>query len=366
MKGIILQLTDSLQLGGAEHLLMDLVVGLKEHNFYPIVCSIDNGPLAFELENRGIEVIVISKKRSKDISLVWRLCQVVQKRDVGLIHSHFPVSDIYGWIVSKICRIPQVITVHGDIFSNKNLFLSFVFRDTNRIVTVSHDLKRKLSAFCPHVNNVQVIHNGIRVEDVRNQLIDKVYAKNRVNLKANDFTIGSIGGLRKVKGYEFLLEAIAIARKAFPNVKLVLVGNGPQRSLLQEKAEKLGISDIVIFVGWRKDIPQLLSAFDLYVCSSLKEGVSISLLEAMAASKPVIATNVGGNPEVVEDGKTGLLVPPKDPQKIAETINELLDNENKRLEMGRAGLKRVKEKFSISKTVREYKEVYLEVLRRGS
>jgi len=364
MRGTILQLTDSLQFGGAEHLLMDLVIGLKEHNFHPIVCSIDKGPLAFELERKGIEVIVISKKRSKDISLVWKLRQLVQKRNVELIHSHFPVSDIYGWIVSKICHIPQIITTHGDIFSkDEGPLLPFVLRYTDRIITVSHDLKRKLLGFCPlNVNNVQVIHNGIREEDVENQLIDKVYAKDRLNLKADNFVIGSIGGLRKVKGYEFLLEAIAIVRKVFPNVKLVLVGDGPQRSLLQQKAEKLGVSDIVIFLGWRKDIPQLLSAFDLYVCSSLKEGISISILEAMAASKPVIATNVGGNPEVVEDGKTGLLVPPKDPQKIAEAVSKLLDNENKQLEMGRAGLERVKEKFSISKTVREYKEVYLEVL----
>ena len=190
--------------------------------------------------------------------------------------------------------------------------------------------------------------------------------KQELGIDNSDRIIGCVGTLRSVKGHKYLIQAIPLILDKFPHTRLVLVGDGPLRSELERLAEKLKVRERIMFLGYRPDVSELMNIFDIFILPSLSEGLSNVLLEAMAASKPVIATNVGGNPEVVEDGRTGLLVPPKDPKKIAEAVNELLDNKNKRLEMGKAGLERVKEKFSISKTVREYKEVYLEVLHKGS
>ncbi|RLB03697.1 MAG: hypothetical protein DRG83_06440 [Deltaproteobacteria bacterium] len=357
----ILQLTDSLQIGGAERVLIDLATGLRSYNIHTIVGSIDNGPLVSELRRKGIKVIILNKRSSRDFRFLWELCKVIRDNRVNLIHSHFSISHIYGWLASKIFHVPQIATIHGFISNSETRVFPFILKHTNQTITVADDLKKKLSASFS-IGNIRTIYNGVETKE--DQLIDRQQAKNRLGLRSKDLVVGSVGTLRKVKAYEFLIEAIAKVKRMFPQVKLLLVGDGPQRPLLQKKAQELQLENTVIFLGYRKDIPQILSSLDVYVCSSLREGTSIAILEAMAASKPVVATNVGGNPEVVENGKTGLLVPPRNPQKIAEAIVSLLNDEDRRIRMGEAGLRRVKERFSISKMLREYEEVYHEVLHR--
>ena len=234
---IILQLTDSLQIGGAERVLMDLATGLRSYNIHTIVGSIDNGPLVPELRRKGIEVIILDKKSSWDFRFLRELCKVIRDNRVNLIHSHFSISYIYGWLASKITHIPQIITIHGNIFNLKygiRLF-PFIAKHTNQVITVSNDLRKNLSTFCSN-SNVQTIHNGIKMKTIENQLIDKQQAKSRIGLKSEDFVIGSVGTLRKVKAYEFLIEAIAKVKRTFSQVKLLLVGDGPQRPFLQKKA----------------------------------------------------------------------------------------------------------------------------------
>jgi len=358
----VLHLTDSLQIGGAQRVLLDLTLALERQGIHSFVCSINNGLVADELRRNKIEVFITPKKQSGDVKFLWNLYKIIRENHIQVIHSHFLISHIYGWLVAKLARIPHIMTIHGNVFVLKHgsSIFPFMARKANQVITVSEHLKKMLLAFSL-VSNIQVIYNGIDTTAVQSQLIDKGENKKRIGLHPSNFVIGSVGTLREVKGYNFLIEATEKVYRIFPKTKLVLVGDGPLRSHLEIKAKKLGIQNSVFFLGYRKDVPRFLSAFDVYICSSLMEGVSIALLEAMAASKPVVATNVGGNPEVVKENITGILVPPENSQVLAEAVVSLLNDEDKRSKMGNAGFQRVKEVFSLNKTVRAYEKIYLDV-----
>jgi glycosyltransferase involved in cell wall biosynthesis len=173
---------------------------------------------------------------------------------------------------------------------------------------------------------------------------------------------GMIAILGTEKDHSTLIKAMPKIIPQYPNTSLLLIGDGPKRAELQDLVHKLGIADKVIFTGNRRDIPQLLATLDVVVLSSFYEGTSITLLEAMAAAKPVVASRVGGNPEVVEDGVTGFLVPPADPDALAFRLSQLLGDEDLRQKMGQAGRQRVEEQFSLSQMVANYERLYNQVL----
>lgn len=174
--------------------------------------------------------------------------------------------------------------------------------------------------------------------------------------------IGTVGRFVPPKGHTYLLDAIVRLQSQFPDVKTLVVGDGALLRPMEEKAQALGLSDAVVFTGIRRDVPEILALLDVFVLPSLWEGLPIALLEAMAAGLPVVATRVGGVPEVVEDGVTGLLVPPRDPDALAEAITRLLRDPDLRCKMGQAGRERVESEFSVEKMVRKTETLYEEVL----
>ncbi|RKY04929.1 hypothetical protein DRP77_02445, partial [Candidatus Poribacteria bacterium] len=205
---------------------------------------------------------------------------------------------------------------------------------------------------------LSTVHNGIEIEafNLDHRSIPPANIDPRLN--GSDLIVGSVGRLHPVKGYGYLLEAVPKVKAAVPRVKFVIAGEGVLRRELEEKAERLGIGGTVLFLGHRDDIPEVLSCFDIFVLPSLTEGISISILEAMAASKPVIATDVGGNPEVVEGGTTVGLVKPENPDELARAIIALAENPTMRDALGRAGRKRVMERFSMKAMVSKYEGLY--------
>jgi glycosyltransferase involved in cell wall biosynthesis len=178
-------------------------------------------------------------------------------------------------------------------------------------------------------------------------------------------TIGIIGRLAAVKDHKNLINAFKLAREKLKNIELMIVGDGPLKQELESYVQEMGLAESVVFTGARRDIAQLLSGFDIFILSSLDEGMPITLLEAMAAGVPVIATKVGGIPEIVVDGKTGFLVPPQAPDKLAEKIYLLLENGKLADLMGKEGRKSVDENFSIGKMVSKYEAIYLAALKNG-
>ncbi|MCS6861161.1 MAG: glycosyltransferase, partial [Abditibacteriales bacterium] len=178
------------------------------------------------------------------------------------------------------------------------------------------------------------------------------------------FHVGCVGTLRPVKGHRYLIEAIAAVREKVPHVHLSLVGDGPARGELDDLRQRLGLNGCVSLLGMRDDVDALLKQFDVFVLPSLSEGISNALLEAMAAGLPVVATDVGGNPEVVQHGVTGLLVPPQDSRALAEALWQLLTDADGRCAMGRKGRERVETYFSLSAMAQRYGEIYEAALQR--
>jgi len=174
--------------------------------------------------------------------------------------------------------------------------------------------------------------------------------------------VGTVARLQPVKGVEYLIEAAKHVLESIPNTRFLIVGEGPQKAELIHKVHQLNLSSDVIFAGMRGDIPAILSALDLFVLPSLSEALGIAVIEALAAKVPVIATNVGGVTEIVEDGKTGLLVPPKDPLSLAKAILHTYSNGDEAISMAKAGERRVREVFDIAHLARKQAELYEKLL----
>lgn len=368
----VVHIISGLWVGGAEKALVKLLHHWNTDVFRHAVIAFAEGELKQDFLKLGIDPIILKQKRWYDLKFLSRLLMIIKGLKPDIVHCrNTPHVVIYGGIAAKIIGLPFVVSIHGHPdFLDGNSFVKklwyMVQKWSDKIITVSNSIKDVLiREGRVRPDKITVIHNGIGSIDIQcDPPIMKQKIRQELGIDNSDQIIGCVGTLRSVKGHKYLIQAMPLILEKFPHSYLVLVGNGPLRDELEELAEKIGVKKKIIFLGYRTDILELMHVFDVFVLPSLSEGLSNVLLEAMITSKPVIATNVGGNPEVIEDGKTGLLVPPKDPQKIAEAVLSLLSDEDKRIRMGEAGLRRVKEKFSISKTVQEYKKVYHEVLRR--
>ena len=360
----LLHLIDDIDIGGTERGLLNLVSSLDWNKYNSLVCSFEKGPLASAFETQGIEPIIMEKRYSCDLILLFKLLRLIQEKRIHLIHCRLLFATIYGGICASLLRIPFVVSIHGkSIFELKRgiTSLRMAERYARKIIAVSKSLKDELTEiFGLKPEKITVIHNGVDFNKYSNCV--SAVSKTKLGIKSSDYVIGSVGTLRSVKGYEYLLLSVPKVLQIFPNTKFVIAGDGPLKEELQKLACELNIQHDVIFLGYRKDIPDVLSAFDIFVLPSLTEGSPNALLEAMASSKPVIATKVGGIPEIILDGTTGVLVPSKNSAKLSVAILDLLEDENKRIAMGNAGFERVKEHFSPEATARKYEQVYEEAL----
>ena len=330
--------------------------------------SLEDGPLSGELRQRGIEVIILPKRRSYDFIFLFSLLRVIARKKIKLLHAHLLITDIYGWIAAKLSRTPFVITFHGKNLMNlkhgKSVFC-FVAEHTDRVVFICDNIKEEIreSLRLP-LNNCTTIYNGIDLHKSPVTYSPRIFAKN-LGIHSSSLVVGSIGSLRPVKGYEILLEAVPSVAEAFPQVNFLIMGDGVLRDSLELKVKGLKLEKNVIFLGHRDDVSKIIRLFDVFVLPSLTEGVSIALLEAMAASRPVVATNVGGNPEVMVSNKTGLLVPPGSPGALSEAIIKLLQDKPMREQMGKAGRKRVVQHFSLEAFVNKHIELYESLVIKG-
>jgi glycosyltransferase involved in cell wall biosynthesis len=203
-----------------------------------------------------------------------------------------------------------------------------------------------------------VIYNGVD-EDRFSRLKDSKSIRTELGIDEGSPVVGSVSSLTPHKGHEHLIQAASLVLDKHPSTRFLIVGDGLLRKRLEDQAKDLNIHSTVIFTGERKDIPEILSLMDVFVLPSFsREGLGLAIIEAMAAKKPVVATEIGGIPEAVNKGKTGFLVPPGDPAALATAIVELLQNPKKAKEMGEKGRARVMERFTKTKMLSEIQEVY--------
>jgi glycosyltransferase involved in cell wall biosynthesis len=358
----VLQLVLSLAPGGTERLVIEICKHLAGR-IEPMVCCLDErGAWARELTAAGVPVVALGRRPGFQPSLALQIALVIKSQQIDVVHCHHYSPYVYGLMASLMTRARLVYTEHGRLSDAKpsrkrqivNPILSWL---PGEICAVSNDLKQHMVAEGFPARCIRVVHNGIEPGS-RASGADRHDARAALGLSRDAFVIGTAGRLDPVKNLQVMLQAVAELREKVKSTVAVIVGDGPEREALQAKAVELGIAESVIFAGYRSNVRALMPAFDVYLNCSTYEGVSLTVLEAMSASLPVIAAPVGGNPEVVVDHETGLLIPSR-PRSIVEGITRLAFDARLRRAMGDAGRWRVIRHFSNARMVDEYASIYL-------
>jgi glycosyltransferase involved in cell wall biosynthesis len=358
-----LQLVLSLSPGGTERLVIELVRRLRARIDFVVCCLDEPGAWADELAAIGVPVLSLSRAPGFHPSLAVRLARVMKTHAIDIVHCHHYSPYVYGLLASVLRPGVQLIfTEHGKLSDagpsrKRQLVNPWLSRLPGRVYAVSADLKQHMVREGFPARCIDVIYNGIDPGE-RPNTAQRRAARAALGVSGDAMIIGTVGRLDPVKNLPVLLQAQAVLRNRSPHARTVIVGDGPARGALETAAAELGVADHVTFAGYRSDVRALMPAFDVYVNCSTYEGVSLTILEAMAATLPVIATPVGGNPEVVIDQETGLLVPGRG-RSIAEAIASLAADRLRRRLMGDAGRWRVIRHFSITRMVDDYARAYL-------
>ena len=357
----VLHLSSTSGPGGAEMIVKRLASALDPERFRSVVCLFRTGWLSEACEQASLPTHVININGAFDVRWARKFFHLLRAERVAVIHAHEFTANTYGTLLGRLAGIPVVATVHGKNYvseqSKRRTAYRFVSRMA-RMVAVSEDLKQfVVERVGISSRRIKVIYNGVETpEHFDGPHIQSV--KNELNLTKWDHVIGSVGSLYPVKGQIHLIRALPAILRVYPRTGLVLVGQGDLAEKLKAEAVRIQVEEHVQLLGFRSDIPVVLNLMDVFVLPSLSEGLSMALLEAMAAECPVVATRVGGNVELVEEGVTGYLVPSENSQLLAERVIEFLRNKEKARRFGRRGRERVREKFSLAGMVDAYQACY--------
>jgi glycosyltransferase involved in cell wall biosynthesis len=296
----------------------------------------------------------------------------VSEKKISLILTYHESSDFYGLALSIICNIP-VISSRRDMSFKTQPHHTLAYRLGGRyfdsVIAVSNAVKEEVvKRRWFHEERILTIYNGINTANYGNAH-DGAASKRRLGIHPESPVVGMVANVRKIKGYHYFLHASSIIHRCNRNVQFLIIGNdwtqpGFTISELKRYGEEIGVSQNLHFLGGREDVADLISLFDVAVLASLSEGFSNVILEYMASSKPVVATEVGGNPEIVVHGETGLLVPPADAQALANAILSILKDKEAALRFGMAGRRRVEGKFELGIMIGKYEDLFERIILR--
>jgi glycosyltransferase involved in cell wall biosynthesis len=352
--------------------VVDLAIGLADEGLCPtVVCLERGGYLADELTTRGVAVVGPIKKTGNDPTAPFRLAAILREHRVDVAHCHNWGGLVDTVLAAKLARMTPVLhTQHGlDYgFSDapdhlrsrlRTAMKVLACQGVTRIATVSQEVAQMVTReWRVSPSRVSVVHNGVRVPAPGEGVDIRARWRHELGIDESDVLIGTVAVFRPVKDLHTMLEAMALIRRETSRAKLVLMGAGPQKEELEAAVERLGLTSVVHFPGFRRDATQLLPALDVFVLSSLSEGISLALLEAMAAGVPVVATSVGGNVEILQKPASGVLVPPRSPRALADGILSLINDSTRRRLLSAGGRERVEEAFSLKRMIRNYESLY--------
>jgi sugar transferase (PEP-CTERM/EpsH1 system associated) len=356
----VMHLITELESGGAQSALLRLVAGQDRSRFTPVVLCLYNGDrlVARQIRSLGVEVIDLGMTRKWRLDAFWRLWRQLRRVRPVILHTWMFHANIPGRLLGRLAGVPHIISSErtmGQEGGARRRLNRWTGRLADRIICVSQNVADfAAKEIGLPTDRLVVIQNGIDTNLFRPTPAQATKA-------ADQLTIGYVGRLEKVKGVNFLIDAFAALVAQHPHLQLQLVGDGSERRALEQQVQTLGLGDKVHFLGIRSDMPALYPTFDLFVLPSLWEGMPNVALEAMACGVPVIATNTGGTPEVVQDGKSGLLAPPGDAVALAQAMATLINNAEQRCQLAQAGRHFVEQTFSINQTVAQTVALYEQV-----
>jgi glycosyltransferase involved in cell wall biosynthesis len=361
----VLTMLTNFHIGGTERQVTNIALGLDSARFdLHLACLRNSGELLAEVEALGAPRPVFpigSLYGLRTFIEAIRLIRYIRRNAIQVVHSYGLYPNIFTIPAARLARAEVVVASirdRGDIYSPFQRWLQkLVCRLADCVLVNAEAIRETLIAEGYRPDNIVVIRNGYaRPRMAEAQSIRGI--REELGWPADAPVVMLVSRLNRMKGIEYFLDAASMVAAKMPETRFLLVGDGSIKPELKDHAACLGLSGRVAFTGFRTDVATLLAQVDLSVLPSLSEGLSNTLLESMAAGVPVIATRVGGNPEAVEDGVSGLLVPARDSAALADAIGRLLQNRALALKMAQAGKKRIAETFSMERSIREVERLY--------
>jgi glycosyltransferase involved in cell wall biosynthesis len=332
-------------------------------------------------EERGVKVISVpSLIRSinpvQDLRALFALWRCILRERPHIVHTHTSKAGILGRLAAKMAGTPYIVhTPHGHVFYGhfgplaSKLFLVIkrvMAAITDRMVALTEVEKNDYIAFSVcNSQKLVTIHSGVDIALYLQAHWQSEDKKSTLGLAPQALVVGTVGWLLPIKGPMYLLMAMKDVWQSHPHTVLVYVGKGDLERALKDEAVRIGVSDKVLFLGWRDDVPDIMQCLDVFVLPSLNEGMGRVLVEAMAAGKPIIASRVGGILDLVKDGFNGLLVEPGNPGALCDAIKELLNDRRLRDEMGQRGRDRAKD-FTVDSMIEKIDGLYASVFQRNN
>jgi len=285
-----------------------------------------------------------------------------------LVHSHGYFADIIGVSAAKVLKIPHISTCHGFISNDRNLALynsidRLLLCFSDKIIAVSEQIKDDLERSGIIKSKISVIQNAVQtIHKAENYEENRRKKRLALAIKDEEFIVGYVGRLSDEKGVQYLIEAGMLLMETGMPCKILIIGDGPKRKELEDMVKMKGLEDNIIFTGFQTNIEEWMSLLDIFVLPSLTEGTPMALLEAMAFGLPVVASDVGGIPEIIDSGENGILVPAANPDKIEEAISTICKDNYFRTKLSEMAKKTIRSKFNINEWVNKIESVYVETI----
>ena len=368
----VMQFTANLGIGGLERVVVNLAKNLNKDKFHVSVCCLKfKGAFAEELEDDGIKIIQVpQKKDGTDYFAFWKIKDIIRYEKPSIVHTHNANAGVEGTIASLLSGVPvNIHTDHARSFPDtlrtmlaERILSHFI----NRIVAVSAETKQNLIKY-EHIqaSKINIINNGIdgKKYDISIDILEK---KKELGLERFHHIVGLGVRLTRQKGLIHFVNAAPAVLRSFPDTAFVVAGTGYLLDDLINETKKLKIENNFFFLGPRLDMPDILQILDVYVLPSEWEGLPLVLLEAMAARRAIVATDVGGNSMAIEDENCGYLIPPQRPDLLAEKINAMLESDEARRIFADNAYRKFQSQFDIKHMVSEYEKIYEEeLLKKG-
>lgn len=360
----LMQITHDLAIGGLQRVVVNICRTIDRTRFdVQVLCLRSLGPFAADVERLGIPVQLIPQTGRTDYLSFLKVARALRRGRIQVIHTHNTQPFVDGTLGALLAGVKTIVhTDHARSFPDKTRYMiaeHLVSRFAYRVVGVSEHTSANLMKFeriSPR--KIETIPNGIDGAAFE-QEVDRAAARLALGIPTTARAIGLAVRLTEQKGITYLLQALPAVVRDYPDVVLVIAGEGPTRSSLESEAVGLGVAQHVRFAGACGDVPSLLKALDAYVLPSVWEGLPMVLLEAMAAGCPIVATSVGGVPSAIEHGRNGLLVSPRDPAGLAAAVNRMLRDAELRRDCQRRGKEVFAARFSARKMTDRYEQLYL-------
>ncbi len=361
--------------GGGKKVFYSLITGLNKDVFQPVVACAPGGLYADMLMKAGIEICPVDMSNRYDLRNVFRLAKIMRNESVHIVHSQGGGrSNFFAMLAARLAKVPIKLVTAATLVERWEdtsslrracyIKVDRVIEDmVDRFICVSEEVRQALvhgHGLSPE--RAITVHNGIDVSGHESpREADEI--RQSLHVSSDKIIISLLGRLVWVKGIDLFLQAAANLCKTHENVYFLVVGDGPLASALKEQEKELGLQGKCSFTGFQKDIPAILKITDILAIPSHSEGLPMVILEAMACGIPVVGSQIGGIPEMIEPGTNGFLIPPADAKSLAEKLSLLVNDKYLREKMGRAARGKVEESFSEAKMIHETEKVYLDMIK---